>query len=73
MHLLECRYANCNYNFTEVFNKSSINNIIELGLIMAWRRSGANPSSEPVIVRLLKHIYVTPPQYVNEPKACYED
>ena len=32
---------------------------------MAWRRPGDKPLSEPMLVSLLKHIYVTRPQWVN--------
>ena len=33
--------------------------------IMAWRRPGDKPLSEPMMVSLLTHIYVTRPQWVN--------
>ena len=36
-----------------------INNIPALFLIMAWRRPGDKPSSEPVMFSLLTHIWVT--------------
>ena len=42
-----------------------INNIPALVQIMAWRRSGDKPLSEPVMVSLLTHICVTRPQWVN--------
>ena len=42
--------------------KGPINNIPALVQIMAWRRSGDKPLSEPVIVSLLTHICVTRPQ-----------
>ena len=45
--------------------KASINNIPPLVQIMAWRQSGDKPSSEPMMVRLLMHICVTRPQWVN--------
>ena len=32
---------------------------------MAWRRSGDKPLSEPMMIRLLTHICVTRPQWVN--------
>ena len=35
--------------------KRQINNIPALVQIMAWRRTGDKPSSEPMIVRLLTH------------------
>ena len=45
--------------------KGLINNIPALVLIMAWRRPGAKPLSEPMLVRSLTHICVTRPQWVN--------
>ena len=47
--------------------KGPINNNPALVQIMAWRRPGDKPLSEPVMVRLLTHIGVTRPQWV---KAC---
>ena len=46
--------------------KGLINNIPELVLIMAWRRPGDKPLSEPMMVRSLTHICVTRPQWVKE-------
>ena len=45
--------------------KGPINNIPSLVQIMAWRRSGDKPLSEPVMVSLLTHICVTRPQWVK--------
>ena len=45
--------------------KGPINNISALVQIMAWRRLGDKPFSEPVMVSLLMHICVTRPQWVN--------
>ena len=45
--------------------KGPINNIPAWVQIMAWRRSGDKPLSEPMVVSLLKHICVTRPQWVN--------
>ena len=42
-----------------------INNIPTLVQIMAWRRSGDKPLSEPMLVSLLTHICVIRPQWVN--------
>ena len=42
--------------------KGPINNIPALVQIMAWRRSGDKPLSEPMMVSLLTHICVTRPQ-----------
>ena len=45
--------------------RGPINNNPSLVQIMAWRRSGDNPLSEPVMESLLAHICVTRPQWVN--------
>ena len=52
--------------------KGPINNIPSLVKIMAWRRSGDKPLSEPMMVWLLRHICVTRPQWVNSlsPGGC---
>ena len=42
-----------------------INNIPVLVQIMAWHRLGHKPLSEPIMVRLLSHICITRPQWVN--------
>ena len=42
--------------------KGPINNNPALVQIMAWRRSGDKPLSEPMMVSLLTHICVTRPQ-----------
>ena len=45
--------------------KGPINKIPTLVQIMAWRRSGDKPLSEPMMVSLLTHICVARPQWVN--------
>ena len=50
----------------EFVYKGPINNNPALVQIMAWRRSGDKPLSEPVMVCLLTHICVTRPQWVND-------
>ena len=45
--------------------KGPINNIPSLVQIMAWRRPGDKPLSEPMMISLLAHICVTRPQWVN--------
>ena len=45
--------------------KGPINNNPALFQIMAWRRSGDKPLSEPMMVSLLTHICVTRPQWVK--------
>ena len=46
--------------------KGPINNIPSLVQIMAWRRPGDKPLSEPIVVSLLTHICVTQPQWVKQ-------
>ena len=48
--------------------KLRINNITALVQIMAWRRPGDKPLSEPMMLSLPTHICVTQPQWV---KYCY--
>ena len=50
--------------------KGPINNMPALVQIMAWRRSGDKPLSEPMMVRLPMHICVTRPQWVNDVFKC---
>ena len=45
--------------------KGPINNIPALVQIMAWRRPGNKPLSEPMMVSSPTHIYVTRPQWVK--------
>ena len=47
-----------------------INNIPALVQIMAWRRSGDKPLSEPMMVSLPMHICVTRPQWVKVMNRC---
>ena len=45
--------------------RGAINNIPTLVQVMAWRRPGDKPLSEPMMVRLPTHICVTRPQWVS--------
>ena len=45
--------------------RGPINNIPALVQIMAWRRSGDKPLSEPMVVSLPTHICVARPQWVK--------
>ena len=45
--------------------KGPIDNIPALVQVMAWRRSGDKPLSEPMMVSLLTHICATRPQWVK--------
>ena len=47
--------------------KGPINNIPALVQIMAWRRPGDKPLSEPMMICLPTHTCVTRPQWVNQP------
>ena len=49
--------------------RGPINNIPALVQIMAWRRPGDKPLSEPMMISLLTHICVTRPQWVNSPSC----
>ena len=49
-----------------------INNIPSLGEIMAWRRPGDKPLSDPLMVSVLTHICVTRPQGVNAQRIMVE-
>ena len=57
-----------NKNSLKFVPKAPISNIPALVQIMAWRRPGDKPLSEPIMVSLTTHICVTRPQWVN----CYE-
>ena len=50
--------------------KGPINNIPALIQIMAWRRPGDKPLSEPMMVKLPTHICVTRPQWVKTHYLC---
>ena len=50
----------------KVVPKGRINNIPALVQIMAWRRPGDKPLSEPMMVSLPTHICVTRPQWVKD-------
>ena len=52
--------------------KGPINNIPALVQIMAWRRPGDKPSSEPMMVSLRTHICVAPPQWVNKNRQAWK-
>ena len=45
--------------------RGPINNILTLVQVMAWRRPGDKPLSEPMMVRLPTHKCATRPQWVN--------
>ena len=45
--------------------KCPINNIPALVQIMAWRRPGDKPLSEAMMIKLMMHIRVTWPEWVN--------
>ena len=50
--------------------KGPINNIQAFVQIMAWRRPGDKPLSEPMLVSLPTHICVTQPQWINKKVDC---
>ena len=74
--IFKCIFLNANVRISIKISlnfvpKGSINNIPSLVQIMAWRRPGDKPLSEPMMVSLLTHICVTRPQWVN--RVHYSD
>ena len=72
-NIFQCIFLNENERISLRFSlkfvpKVRINNIPSLVQIMAWRRPGDKPLSEPMLVSLLTHICVTLPQWV---KICF--
>ena len=68
--IFKCIVLNENVSISIKFSlkfvpKGPINNIPALVQIMAWRRPGDKPLSEPMMVNLLTHICVTRPQWVK--------
>ena len=49
----------------QVISKGPINNIPALAQLMAWRRPGVKPLSDPIMVRLQTHICATRPHDLN--------
>ena len=73
--LFKCIFMNENARISLKFSlkfvpKVQINNIPALVQIMAWRRPGDKPLSEPMMVSLLTHICVTRPHWVNSWLYC---
>ena len=69
-NILKCIFLNENVLITinislKFVPKVRINNIPALVQMMAWRRWGAKPLSEPMVVRLPMHICIIRPQWVN--------
>ena len=52
---------------------SPINNILALVQVMAWRQSGDKPLSEPMMVRIPMHIWVTRLQWVKNPMMHWRE
>ena len=66
----KCIFLNANVTISikislKFVHKDPINNIPALVQIMAWRRPGDKPLSEPIMVGSLTHICVTRPQWVK--------
>ena len=51
--------------------KGPVNNIPALVQMVAWRRPGDKPLSEPMMINLLTHICVTRPQWVKPECLCH--
>ena len=69
MHFLEWKCVNFHWKCVKIplkfVPKGPINNIPALVQIMAWRRPGDKPLSEPMMVFVPTHICVTRPQWVK--------
>ena len=65
MHFLQWKYMNFAEISLRFVPNGPINNIPALVQIMAWHRPDDKPLSEPVLVGLLTHIWVTRPQWVK--------
>ena len=70
MKICEFRFRFLELKFV---TKGPINNTPALVQIMAWRRPGDKPLSEPMMVRLPTHICVNRPQWVNSPSFLFMD
>ena len=73
--IFKCIFLNKNvWILREILQKFApkvwINNIPSLVQIMAWRRPGDKPLSEPMMVSLLMHICVSRPQWVKTVIKC---
>ena len=71
-NIFKCIFLNENVWFSisislKFVPKGTINNIPALVQIMAWRRPGDKPLSEPMVVSLLTHICATRPQWDKSP------
>ena len=67
MHFLEWKCMNSIKISVKFVPKGSISNIPALVQIMAWRRLGDKPLSEPMLACSPMHICVSQPQWVNIP------
>ena len=68
--IFKCIFLNenawiCNKIPLKFVPEGPINNIPTLLQIMTWRRPGDKPLSEPMIVSLPTHVYVTRPQSIG--------
>ena len=66
-YIFKCVFLNENVLiFHRFFPKGQINKIPELVQIMAWRRPGDKPLSEPMMINFPQHICVTRHQLVKQ-------
>ena len=69
--IFECIFMNENVWLSlrislKFVRKVRINNTVVLVQIMAWRRPGDKPLSEPMMISFMAHICVTGPQWVDQ-------
>ena len=65
MYFLQWKCLNSIQISLKFVPKGPINNIPAFVRIMAWRRPGDKPLSEPMMARLPTHIRVTRPRWIN--------
>ena len=75
-NIFKCIFLNENVWFTieisvKFVPKGPIKNIPALVQIMAWRRPGHKPLSDPMLISLPMHIWVTRPQWVTGADETY--
>ena len=63
--IFKCISLDENIKISIKISRKFDNNIPALVLIMAWRRSGNKPLSEPMVLSFLTHICVARPQWVD--------
>ena len=64
-HFLEWECYKFDWNFINVCPKGPINNTPASLQMIPWRQLGNRPLTEPMVVRLPKHVWLTRPQWIK--------